>query len=676
MAALAGPLLLCAAWLLGGQALARRGLGSRGRLEGACLALALGLLAHVLLVNALARVLPFDWSVRAVAGVLLAGGLASWWREGRAPAPAGALEPEAGPAAYAALGLLLVACGLGSLLLGQLEILPDDGAHASMAQLMVAGQFPPRFACDPALRLAYHYGGDLLVASFTLAGGLSAWTAIDVARAVALLATLQLAFLAGWRVRRSLGAGLLSVLLLVTAGQMTWVTWPLVSGPLASWARSRPELAPSIADLARYAEATPYGLMAPSATPPYVQAQRSLAWGFGPFQLLLLLALLDSAATRRARTIGLGLALGATGLMQSGALLLAWPAVAAAGAWQWWRREAPADSDANGGFHVLSALALGLVLTVVQGGPVTDALLDRAAGHATPATHFSFAPLQLPSCRGEPFSAACAVLSVLNVGLAPFLLPWVAWRAWRARQAGRLALCAGCAVGCAFPLLVSYPYDDYTVLRTLGFSIWTLGALLGPLLAEGLARPGARRALAAAALLLLSLSGCGFLAGWARSVGYKGKSDLRLWKTPLRFGVGPHDEELSPLAARLPADARIFDPGGCYGGLSSRPAIVFGRYAQSAAQRVRVPGPSAAFVAVLAEPTAKVLRERGYTHAYVDGAWLRSLPPERCRRLLDGGNELMGEAGQGDDLRLLLRVCAAGESCAAGRADLCQPGPP
>ncbi len=649
LAGLPWIIALCAAWLAGGLALVRGALRLRGGVEVATLALPAGLLAHVLLVNALGHVLPLPWVLVATPLGLLAAWAAC---RGRC-AP---LVWELTPRARFMLGALGLALALGTYWLGAREVFPDDGCHGSLAGLFAAGHFPPRFPCNPALPVAYHYGGDLLTAALLLVPELGTWAAIDATRALVVTSVLLLAFLAGWRPKRSLRAGLLAVLLLVTVGQATWLMGPLLQAGPATWLRAQPGLLPLVDGLTRL-QATPFGLHAPGNMPAFAHAQRSLAWPFGPFVVLLLLGLLEAPLARRRRSLALALVAGSASLLQSGVLPLAFATLgvqALLGAWRLPRVGARVR-------HVWGALALALVLAAVQGGPLRDGLLARLDGVSSPMTRLTYAPLQLPSCRGQAVTSSCAVLSLLNLGLAPWLLPWLAWSAWRARQDARLGLLAGALAGGAIPFLFRYEWQDYDVVRLLSYSLGTLGVRAAAPLDEALRAAGPRRWAAAAALPLLGFSGLAFLLGQA-GVGHASDA-FRARLTPALFGVGSLDEELRPLAARLPASALVFDPSGCPAWLAARPALVLGRYSASVDDVSRYEPPPPSFARLRVAPGADGLRAAGFTHAYFDGAWWFGLTPAARAAFEAGEFELLGLAGDARDFRALLRVCAAHDGC-------------
>jgi hypothetical protein len=311
--------------------------------------------------------------------------------------------------------------------------------------------------------------------------------------------------------------------------------------------------------------------------------------------------------------------------------------------------------------HLWGALALALLLAAVQGGPLTDGLRASLDGISNPMTRLSFAPLQLPSCRGQAVTPSCVVSSLLNLGLAPWLLPWLAWSAWRARQNARLGLLAGALAGGAMPFLFRYEWQDYDVVRLLTYSLWTLGVLAGAPLDDALRERGARRWAAACALPLLGFSGLAFLLAQA-GVGHASDA-FRARLTPALFGLGPLDDELRPLTARLPASALVFDPRGCPAWLAARPALVLGRYSASVDDVTRYEPPPPAFARLRVAPGARDLLAAGFTHAYFDAAWWFGLTPAARAAFAGGEFELLGLAGDARDFRALLGVCAAHEGC-------------
>lgn len=643
-------LVLWAAWVVAGLALTRVALRLRDGVEVAALALPAGLLAHVLVANALAHIVGVRHAVVLTLALALAGGLiALQW---------GAAVPLAWDLTRGTRAVLLlaaVALGLGVWELGAREVFGDDGAHASMAHLLAAGEFPLRFQCNPALRAAYHYGGDLLAASVMVAAGAPPFEALDAVRAACVVSVSMLAFLAGWRPRRCVGAGLLAVLLLVTVGPMLWIFAPLAHERVAAVAGSVTELRPFVEALQtllhdgwRFSVVTP-GFI----TPTYGHAQRALAWGFAPFQVLLFLAALEAPLTRRRRSVTLGLVLGLTPLMQTATLAVLLPALAWHVLSAWLRRSRRHRGPALD-FDLGVLFGIAAVLAALQGGSLTDGLFDRLDGTASPLTGFHFDPVRLPSCRGGPASLACVLLSVGNLGLIPFLLPWGARRLTRSAQPARVLLAAGCAVTYVVPFLFRYDYYDWNIQRLLTYASWTLAVLVAPLLAEHLQAGGWARIRAAAAVVLI-----GFQGLWALGVIVEG-SQVRDRVDRAFFHVRPIDERMMRFAPALRSGTLLLDGVPCLSGTACRTALLFGRYSASSRDRLHYQETSASYRAARADPRPATLRRLGYTHVYVDEDWLASLEVG----LAGAAFELVGAERAGRELRLLLRVCAPQERCA------------
>jgi hypothetical protein len=643
---------LIAAWLVTGAALARGLLRLRDGIEVASLALPLGLVTHLAVANALGRAVFLPFALWSTAWLGLLAGV--WWL---------ARYSRGAPLAWdlpvptrAGLLTLAAALALGVLALNASEHFVDDGGHASMTHLLAAGQFPLRFQCNPGLRASYAYGGDLLAAQSMVVAGLRPFEAVDWVKSLVTAGAAALAFLAGYRPRRLVGSGLLAVALLFTVGPMVWIYLPLAGSGIGGLAVERLGLA-SLVDAMQRFTASPwsYGVATPGfITTQFGHAQRAMAWGFAPFQILLFLALLEAPLTRARRTLALGLCLATTALLQPAALLLIGPGFVAYAAWMRLARgpyHQPVDA------HVIATLALAAALALLQGGPITDSLHDRLEGVFNPTTSFRFDPLQLPSCRGRAVDATCGLLSVANLGLAPFLLPWLARSLWREGPRRRLVLALGCAAAYAFPCFFRYGYDDWNLQRSLTYATWTTGVLLAPLLHARLAAGGARRV---GALVLLFVLGWGGLVQLGVVLGNEGVADrltLEAWR------LGPLDAKLAHLAPHLPLEALIFDPEACLIGTATRPGILFGRYGCSSHDRLNFASFTPAFAQLVADPRPELLRSAGYTHVYLDARWLRGLAPEARARLLGGPYEQLGLAGEGDDFRALLRVCAETERC-------------
>jgi hypothetical protein len=662
--ALAFPhlLVLLASWLLMGLVATRGLLGLRDGLQVSVLALPLGLLSHVLLVNAAAYALFLPAVVLCLTLCGLLVSLLWLWRAQPAP-----LEWSLGPGARAAALSAVVAVGVGAWALHSRAYYVDDAGHAAMANLLATGHFPLRLPCNPSLRNGYHYGPNLLAAEVEIVTGLGPFAAVNVVKALAVTSVLMLAFVAGWQSVRRVAAGSLAVALLITAGPMLWFYLPLAQEGVARWIEvQQPALVPLVAS-AQLLASDPWHLtiLTPgSISPNFAAAQRAMAWTFAPFQILLVLALMEIAVAPQRRAFALAAVLGATGLMQPGALLILAPACALYATVLIWRGLSGRGFDR----WTLGALAVAATLVVVQGGPVTDSLLDRLQGVVNPSTGFTFSPWRFPSCRSlDAPDLTCVLLSVGNLGLVPFLLPWIALHLWRLGHSSRLILACGCAAAYLFPFFFRFDFFDWNIQRSITFATWTLAVLLAEPLYALLRARGARRWLGAALIVVVGLGGLLELGVVVDGRYLQDESDLSRWS------LGALDEQIAARwRGHLPRSSLVFDPKGCVADKVCRPAVLFGCYGASAREAVHFRKLTPTFARLLTDPTPEALRGAGYTHLYLDADWLKQLGP-RAAAGLGRGLELLQDATTPTDTRALLRVCDPGETCALDVARLERP---
>ncbi len=212
MLALLFWILLCAfgGWLIAGEVFALP------RSQRALTGLTLGLTVQVWLANLLAQVLPVVaafWAA-ALLTLLLAIALSlptsprrwdwrSWWVPGQ----------------WLAL-LVLVWTFFG---IERGLNLFDDPQNLPTLSLMAAGDIPPHFPYDPALRYGYHYFLILLAAQFMRLADLFPWTALDLARALSLSLVLMLVYLWTRRLTRSRTAGVLGAAFFAFSAGTRWL---------------------------------------------------------------------------------------------------------------------------------------------------------------------------------------------------------------------------------------------------------------------------------------------------------------------------------------------------------------------------------------------------------------------------------------------------------------------
>ncbi|MFN3742929.1 MAG: hypothetical protein ACK4VW_09730, partial [Anaerolineales bacterium] len=99
----------------------------------------------------------------------------------------------------------------------------DDPQNLPTLSLMAAGDIPPHFPYDPALRYGYHYFLILIAAQFMRLADLFPWTALDLARALSLTLVLMLVYLWIRRFTRSRLAGILGSAFFALASGARWL---------------------------------------------------------------------------------------------------------------------------------------------------------------------------------------------------------------------------------------------------------------------------------------------------------------------------------------------------------------------------------------------------------------------------------------------------------------------
>src|SRR5258708_2862360 len=203
------PLLLLTitSWSLSGLAISRLVLRVNSGLTAFVLALPVGMLLQLVIVNALARLVFFPVS----SWIVVVGAIPISLYCLSRPLPPLIWEVS-GKIRIVLLTLLLI-ISLGAFYINAREIFGDDSGHTSMIQLMASGEFPMQFQCNPINRASYGYGGDLLASITEVMTGVTAWDAMDVVKVASVASVAMLAFLVGWRYKRKVGAGLLSVFL-------------------------------------------------------------------------------------------------------------------------------------------------------------------------------------------------------------------------------------------------------------------------------------------------------------------------------------------------------------------------------------------------------------------------------------------------------------------------------
>lgn len=216
-------LLLGVLWWAGGWLLATHlfHLKSRERLLAG---LATGLLLFIVFTNLLANVLrlaegwlslPAALTISIIGGAVLTLGLgllAAYlnlrrWQPGQSTpgkADGAATFQRQDLAAWPQLLALVGLLAIFAMINRGLAIF-DDYYTLPSTSLMASGDVPPHFYLNPATSLAHHYGLNLFAASLMRIGGLFAWSAFDLSKALSVSLTVILAWL--WFRRATGGSG-------------------------------------------------------------------------------------------------------------------------------------------------------------------------------------------------------------------------------------------------------------------------------------------------------------------------------------------------------------------------------------------------------------------------------------------------------------------------------------
>ncbi|HLY28234.1 MAG TPA: hypothetical protein VKQ72_17945, partial [Aggregatilineales bacterium] len=476
------PLLLLTlgAWYLSGLAIVRNVLRINSGLTVFVLSLPVGMMLNLVLVNAVAHLIFFPIS----SWIIVIGTIPASLFFLRHPQPPLNWEISIRQRLVLLAALLLLV--LGIFYINAREIWGDDPGHASMINLMASGEFPLLFQCNPQIRASYGYGGDLLAAVTQVMGGINSWDAEDVVKAATVASVVMLAFLVGWRHKQKIGAGLLSVFLIFTAAGMLWMYEPLSSAGGRYIAEQTSALSPLPQDLDLLTSDPGHYTIDTPDTPgfaSYGYSERSLSWGFAPFVILFFLVMVDTPVPPFTKSVTLGIILAMAALLHPATLSLLFPGFIIY--LFFWVRARRRRRFPRLDFNPIWTLVVAFVLMIVQGGQITDTILDKLQGIPNVMTSFMLAPFQLPSCRGETPTVHCALLSVGTMGLVPFLIPVLLWLTWRTyKRPGWAIILLGAIVAMGTTLVTRYAYIDWNIQRLIVFSVWTGAVLLGPVLYE------------------------------------------------------------------------------------------------------------------------------------------------------------------------------------------------
>ena len=493
--------LTCLAWGAGGWLAVRSWFGLRPgeRLVGG---LAAGFIVNLTLVNLFTPLTGLPAASALSAGMILAAGLWAAWRSRPGWAALRAdLRDWPQVVLLLALTLLFETAQRGVSLF-------DEYLHLPMVSIMGTGLIPPPFYLNPEMNLAYHYGLQVFAAVLENLARFFPWSAWDLTRGLAIAMTINLGWL--W-VRRGTGrgtAGALGALALIAGGGTRWLML-LLPGRVLNWISAGVQLSNSGADTAAslaQALTQPWAVEGAGAFPfPFAYhtgvftPQFFILGSTGALPALtalLLLLLVRPDPYRRSRGAWLALCLILANLALSAEHLFAflWVSLALIGVVSVWharRQHRPVDRGQIWGW--LAVLAVSAVLSVIQGGFITETVRGLLAGMG--GQNPSSSNLYGFSLRWPPaiVSAHLGLLSPFNLRqlmallaeMGPVLLaaPLATVFAWRAARrghwlAGGLGLAA--LLMLVFTLFIQYGVDRSST-RFASTTLWLWLALAFPL---------------------------------------------------------------------------------------------------------------------------------------------------------------------------------------------------
>jgi hypothetical protein len=579
-------LLLTSGWALGGWSLVRHvfSIRPRGRLV---IGLGLGLVLYITLTNLFANLLPLTLALAVASlSILIAGVWVSWKGHSR---PADTLRSLWDDFRRDGLLLLVLAGSFFLFTWAQRGLaLFDDYQHLPLISIMAAGDVPPHFYLNPAFKFAYHYGLQLLSASWVRVGGVFPWAAWKLGKGLAVAFSAVFAWLWVRRWVRDFLPASLGSFLLIFGGGARWLLLLVPSYGLL-WLSSGVHMSNTGLDTASSlvdAIHLPWVIEGGGSCPfpfafhngVFVPVFFNLGSG-GPLPFMTVLLLLLLVPTRRLSRWGavvFGLCFASLALSAEHWFAFLWIGIFLVLIGYHWthRKRLLLESKARL-FQWWGILAGSAFLAAIQGGFITEALrttISSAFGWAASSynTHpFSlrWPPALLDAHLGElslldPHSLATAVIE-----LGPVLLlgPLVVW--FIIRHAPRvnwllLGLALSSMIGLLFPIFIRYGVDR-SITRMAATALWTWLAIGVPI---------AWYALGHAKAFWKVLAGFSYFALLFGGVVIFGVMLVSAGKEQMTYFIQPVDLQASrEYWNRLPPDAQVFDVN------PSRSVTLFGR---------------------------------------------------------------------------------------------------
>ncbi|OGO11165.1 MAG: hypothetical protein A2Y93_02095 [Chloroflexi bacterium RBG_13_68_17] len=651
------PLLaLLGLWAAGGWLVAAR-LFDLAPEERSLVGFGLGLTLSTWTANVLAHVLPLTistWGAAVAtlgAGVLLAYPVRRQLR--------GMFTPTWGQ-----WGLLLGLSLLFTLVGRGLAVL-DDYQNLPILSRIAAGDVPPHFPFAQDVRLGYHYFLLLVGAQFLRVAGAAPWTAIDMARGLALALAILLIGLLAYRMTRNYLAFLAGALFGAFAGGARWMLLllppalvPRVSASvqlIGSGAESGSSLAEAL--MRPWALEGGAPLPFPFAYASGVNAPLIMAlsgYGAGPMMLIMLLLLLGDRGKVKAAWGALAILIASLALLAEHKFVFLVLAAAALVVWRMIRGRSiriPAALAAWG----LTALAASGV-AALQGGLLAELAESLVNGSQGPVSYYevAFRPIWPPTIVSSqlgnlsltnPYQLLVAFLEFGPVLLAAPLV--AAWGVTRLKEGKWLEVSVILAGG----LSLFMPWFRYsgnagptatTRLYSMFIDVCLVYAV--PLSWRLLAGSGrAIKMLVVGTGIAATLSGVVLFAIQLTAVPRPVASHFL---TALDVTMYHHQWDA------LPAEAMVFDAR------PSRAVTVFGRVADS---QLDLSGVTPEYAQLVADLDLGRVHAAGFDYLYYDrGEWQRHQAQlsADCVRPVDEVVDILSATGEIGDFRRLVDIRA------------------
>lgn len=630
------PFLLWAlTWMLGGHLIAHQVF--RLRRDRLIVGLSLGLLLQLWVSNLMAYALPVPYSFWAGALLVLAFGLALAWKSLR---DWHSLFTFSIPQVLVLLFLFYVFFAIGR----GLDIF-DDFQNIPTTSIMAAGDIPPHFPFDPALRFGYHYLLLLFSAQLMRLGDFFPWTSMDMARAFVMALLILLAYVFTRRTTRSRMAGYLGAFIVTFAGGARWLLLLLPTALTQKISESITLMGSGIPTAPNLAQAliSPWvieggGPMAfPFAYANGINPPASISLGgvgvIGTLTLLLLILLF-----RRLRDLPSGIVL--TAVLAAYALtgeytfLIVYPSIGLILFFEWIRARRIVFPRSF--LPTLGVGSASLVFALLQGGVLTEIvrgkLFPSAETESFHTFNFAFsAPSMVSGHLGfmnllNPYQLIAALVETGPVLLVlPLLFIW-GWKMFRARQWWEAGVTVSAALS-IFSLFVKYTGTAGASANTRLLATLVLPPTLYavPLVWTWLQRRGEAWKLSALSIgLAASFGGLVFL----------GIQLLAIQKPVLPLFINEMDVRMeSRHWNQLPRDAMVFDPD------PRRVVTVFGRGTDAMTSW----NPKPEWIALMEDPDPYALQAAGFDYLYFGADYLEFLSPEAQAKLQDACIKLVDE---------------------------------